>query len=191
MTNDSFIKQFLPWSNFSTSKPVVNDQTYYSCTLVYWSYKKRHLRDGISWTPPSWSPKPMYVAFSKAVFLLYANSQSSLMLSFFKEWCALDLPWEEMGVHLWNPDWKIKRLCFYFLPVFILLTSWAACLEVIDFRALSFPVTSPPFRSEIDLQSICKVWPVDVGKPLDSVKWCLLPWVLFLIFISKMEAKYK
>lgn len=86
---------------------------------------------------------------------------------------------------------KIKRLRFYFLPVFILLTYWAACLEVIDFRALSFPVTSPPFRSEIDRQSICAVWPVDVGKPLDPVKRCLLPWVVLLIYISKMEAKYQ
>lgn len=86
---------------------------------------------------------------------------------------------------------KIKRLRFYFLPLFILLTYWAACLEVIDFRALSFPVTSPPFRSEIDRQSICAVWPVDVGKPLDPVKRCLLPWVALLIYISKMEAKYQ
>lgn len=132
----------------------------------------------------------MYEAFSAAWFFFKCKC-AVLTLSCFKSDVPCTYPERKWGCACETLIGKIKRLRFYFLPVFILLTYWAACLEVIDFRALSFPVTSSPFRSEIDLQSICAVWPVDVGKPLGSVKWCLLPWVFLLIYISKMEAKYE
>lgn len=132
----------------------------------------------------------MYAAFS-AAWLFFKCKCAVLTLSCFKSDVPCTYPERKWGCACETLIGKIKRLRFYFLPVFILLTYWAACLEVIDFRALSFPVTSSPFRSEIDLQSICAVWPGDVGKPLGSVKWCLLPWVFLLIYISKMEAKYK